>query len=221
MVSFLSKISGASSLAGFAVCIGSALILGLLLSVIYNAGTHHTASFSVTVALLPSVVALIILLVQGNIGAGLGVAGSFALIRFRSVPGTSREITGAFIAVGLGLGCGMGFVGYTVLFFILISLTVIILRAVRFGERSLTRQLKITVPDTLDYDTAFDEVLSRYTTRWKLVRVRSTNMGTLFELTYDVTLPDGKMSKQFLDDLRCLNSNLNIVLGCESDRESL
>jgi len=221
MASFLVKISGASSLSSFAICIGTALILGILTSVIYNAGTHHTASFSLTIALLPAVVALVILLVQGNIGAGLGVAGSFSLIRFRSVPGSSREITGAFIAVALGLGCGMGFIGYTVLFFIIIAVVVFILKTLHFGSHSLSHQLKITIPENLDYDTVFDDVLNRYTLSWELVRVKTTNMGTLFELVYDITLPDGKMSKQFMDELRCLNSNLNILCGHESDKDSL
>lgn len=221
MAQLMTKLTPTASLGAFALCIGVALVLGLLTSLLYNAGVHHTASFSLAIVLLPPVVSLIILLVQGNIGAGLSVAGTFALVRFRSFPGTAREITGLFLALALGIACGMGYIGLAVLFFAVMLAVVSLLKLLHFGEYNMCRQLKITVPEELDYDDAFDDVLNRYTSRWELVRVRTTNMGTLYELTFDVVLPSGVISKQFLDELRCLNGNLNVVCGRESDRESM
>ena len=147
-----SVINGVVTLPSFLICVLTALLLGLLTSVVFTAHGYHTGSLSISLALLPPVVTVVIMLVNGNVGAGLAVAGTFALVRFRSVPGTAREITGLFMSVSLGLACGMGYVGLAALFFVIMGATVLILGKLRFGEGSrANRQLKITIPENLDY----------------------------------------------------------------------
>ena len=162
------------------------------------------------------------MMVNGNIGAGLGVAGAFSLIRFRSAPGTARELSGLFTGTAIGLACGMGYVGIAALFFLIVAATVIALTLLRLGEKSRSfRQLKITIPENLDYDGLFDDIFETYTTSHDLIRVKTTNMGTLYELTYHITLRGSDVDKAFIDALRCRNGNLNIICGRESDRDML
>ena len=162
------------------------------------------------------------MLVNGNVGAGLAVAGTFALVRFRSVPGSAREITGLFMSVSLGLACGMGYVGLAVLFFVIMGSAVLILGKLRFGEGSRAlRQLKITIPENLDYEELFDDLFEKYTLSHELVRVKTTNMGTLYELCYEVRLKDAGISKAFLDEIRCRNGNLTVICGREKEVEMI
>ena len=162
------------------------------------------------------------MMVNGNIGAGLAVAGTFALVRFRSAQGTAREIVGLFMSMSIGLVCGMGYIYVAMLYFVIMAAFVMLLGAVRFGERSAnTRILKIVIPETLDYDGLFDDLFEQYTTTHELVRVKTTNMGTLYELSYLVSLKTTDNTKAFMDDLRCRNGNLNIILGRETDKDSI
>lgn len=206
--------------AAFFICLGTAIVLGVLAALVFSAKDFHSSSWIQSIALLPPIVTLVIMMVNGNIGAGLAVAGTFALVRFRSVPGTAREITGLFLTVAIGLACGMGFVGYAVVFFAVMAAFSLVLTLLRFGEGgSFRRQLKITIPENLDYDGLFDDLFEKYTNKHELVRVRTTNMGTLYELTYSVSLKNAEISKQFIDDIRCRNGNLNIICGRENDRD--
>ena len=183
---------------------------------------RKSCSVTLSLAMLPPVVALIIMLVNGNIGAGLAVAGTFALVRFRSVPGSAKEITGLFFSVALGLACGMGYVAIAGLFFVIISLFLLLLERFRFGQNSpAERQLKITIPENLDYDGLFDDLLNEYTLEHELIRVRTTNMGTLYELTYNIRLRGKDISKDFIDALRCRNGNLTVSCGREADRDMM
>ena len=217
-----SVINGVVSLPSFLICVLMALALGLLTSLVFTAYSYHTGSLSISLALLPPVVTVVIMLVNGNVGAGLAVAGTFALVRFRSVPGTAREITGLFMSVSLGLACGMGYVGLAVLFFVIMAAAVLILGKLRFGEGSrANRQLKITIPENLDYEELFDDLFEKYTLCHELVRVKTTNMGTLYELCYDVRLKDAGISKAFLDEIRCRNGNLTVICGREKEVEMI
>lgn len=219
---FNSVIEGAATLPSFLICVLAALLLGVLTALVFTRSSRHTGSYAMSLALLPPVVTVVIMLVNGNVGAGLAVAGTFALVRFRSVPGTAREITGLFMTVALGLACGMGYVGMAVLFFVIMSLALLLLTRCSFGEGDpACRQLKITIPESLDYDELFDDILEKYTSRYELVRVRTTNMGTLYELCYDVHMKDQKISKAFLDEIRCRNGNLSVICGREKDREMI
>ena len=135
--------------------------------------------------------------------------------------GSAREITGLFFAVSLGLACGMGYVALAVVFFVMFSAALLLLTAVHFGESGGARQLKITIPENLEYEGLFDDLFEKYTMSHELVRVRTTNMGTLYELTYNINLKDRNISKKFVDELRCRNGNLNIICGRENDRDMM
>ena len=217
-----SVINGVITLPSFFICVLTALALGLLTALVFTAYSYHTGSLAISLALLPPVVAVVIMLVNGNVGAGLAVAGTFALVRFRSVPGSAREITGMFMSVSLGLACGMGYVGLAALFFVIMGATVLILGKLRFGEGSRAlRQLKITIPENLDYEELFDDLFEKYTLSHELVRVKTTNMGTLYELCYEVRLKGTGISKAFLDEIRCRNGNLTVICGREKEVEMI
>ena len=206
------------TLGSFLACILAAFVLGILAALVFSVGNKYTSSWKISIALLPAVVSVVIMMVNGNLGAGLAVAGTFALTRFRSMPGSAKEVTGLFFAVSLGLICGMGYIGIAVIFFVVMSAVVLVLTKIRFGEAdSAVRTLRITIPENLDYDEIFDDLFKEYTRYHEMVRIKTTNMGTLFELTYDVILKDPNTSKQFIDELRCRNGNLNIIFGREKD----
>ena len=215
-----SVIASGISIGGFLICIFSAIVLGVLTALVFTYKTKHTASLARSLAMLPAAVALVIMLVNGNIGAGVAVAGAFALVRFRSVPGTAKEIAGIFISMAIGLACGMGYVGLAAIFFAIMAVFVLVLSTVGFGEnRSRAKQLKVTIPENLDYDGLFDDLFEKYLSFNELERIKTSNMGTLYELTYDITLKNDGDSKAFLDELRCRNGNLNIALGRAADKE--
>ncbi len=196
----------------FLLCMGVALALGLMLAFLYTYKTRYTKSFLVTLVTLPAIVAMVIMMVNGNIGAGVAVAGAFSLVRFRSVPGTAKEIGAIFLSMGTGLAIGMGYLGFAVLFAILIGLVSLLLTISPMGEQKETqRTLTITIPESLDYTAVFDDLFLQYASEYSLNRVKTTNMGSLLKLTYDITLVDLKQEKQFIDDLRCRNGNLEIV----------
>lgn len=174
----------------------------------------YSQSFVITLAVLPAMVQIIIMMVNGNIGAGVAVAGTFSLIRFRSAPGTAKEIVLVFLATAIGLATGMGHVAVAVVFFAVIAAFLLLLTAGGFGAGAEDeRLLKITIPENLDYDGLFDDLLLKYTRTFELERVKTTNMGTLYELCYRIVLRDEHSTRDFLDDLRTRNGNLNIVCG--------
>lgn len=198
----------------FLICMVVSIILGFLISVLYTYKNHYTKSFVVTLAVIPAVVAIVIMMVNGNIGAGVAVAGAFSLVRFRSVPGTAKEIGAIFLAMGAGLALGMGYVGFAILFVLLISLVNLLLTISPFGESSPNaRVLTITIPENLDYSGVFDDLFDAYTIDNSLNRVKTTNMGSLLKLTYEIELVDTAHEKQFIDAIRCRNGNLEIVMA--------
>lgn len=204
------------SVTDFLLCIACALVLGLLLAGAYMFRSRYTKSFIVTLALLPTVVCVVIMMVNGNVGAGVAVAGAFSLVRFRSVPGTAKEITMLFLAMGSGLICGMGYLGFALLFTIILSLFTLIYGQLSFGTKKATtlyKTLTITIPEDLDYTGVFDPILSEYTSSYELIRVKTTNMGSLFRLTYNLTLRDPSKEKELIDQLRCRNGNLEISVS--------
>jgi len=210
------------TVSAFLICVVSALVLGMLTALVFSFQSQHSSNLPFALVLVPPIVTLVIMMVNGNIGAGLGVAGAFSLIRFRSAPGTARELAGLFTGTAVGLACGMGYVGIAALFFLIVALTVLVLTLLRFGENSRSyRHLKITIPENLDYDGLFDDIFEKYTTRHELAKVKTTNMGTLYELTYNIYIKNGDVSKDFIDALRCRNGNLNIICGRESDKDML
>ncbi len=170
--------------------------------------------------MLPAIVQLVIMLVNGNIGAGVAVAGTFSLVRFRSQPGTAREITLLFLAVAVGLATGMGYVALAGVFFLIVAALLALLSLTdTAGDRR--RILKITIPENLDYEALFDDLLEKYTEKHTLDRVRTSNMGTLYELQYTVVLRGTTVPKDFLDGIRCRNGNLNVSCGREVTADTL
>ena len=219
----LSSIIGTElTLSAFLICTGVSLVLGIALALVAQFRARSSQSFAVTLALLPMVVQVVIMLVNGNIGAGVAVAGAFSLVRFRSAPGTAREIAVLFLGMAIGLATGMGYVGLAALTFVIVSAALLGLTALGLGQKvSGERILKITIPENLDYEDLFEDLFAQYTTAHSLVKVKTTNMGTLYELEYRVTLPEDRIPKEFLDALRCRNGNLNIVCGREMVKDAL
>ena len=213
---FNSLLSPAITLFSFLACMATAIVLGVLTALVFSFRSRHSSSFTLALALLPAAVTMVIIMVNGNVGAGLAVAGTFALVRFRSAQGTAREIVGLFLSMSIGLVCGMGYIYVAMLYFAIMA------AFVKFGERnSGSRMLKITIPETLDYDGLFDDLFDKYTSYHELVRVKTTNMGTLYELSYLINLKSDSGTKAFMDDLRCRNGNLNIICGRETDKDSI
>lgn len=197
----------------FILCIGTSLLIGLLLATVHTYKSRYTKSFVITLALLPSVVCVVIMMVNGNVGAGVAVAGAFGLVRFRSVPGTAKEIGSIFLAMGTGLAAGMGYLAYALLFAIIINLANIIYNYTGLGGREKSageRILRVTIPEDLDYSDMLDDLLREFTKDWELLSVRTTNMGSLFKLTYQLTLKNSGDEKKFIDEIRCRNGNLEI-----------
>lgn len=198
------------------------LVLGVLVTAVYCYKNTYTKSFMVTLCMLPAIVQMVIMLVNGNLGAGVAVMGAFSLVRFRSVPGTAREICALFMAMAVGLSMGMGYIGFAVAFVIILGAFQIILMMTRIGEpQSAERTLRITIPEDLDYTEVFDDLLEKYTSGWELTQVRTVNMGSLFRLQYRVTLRDTAAEKKFIDALRCRNGNLEIFCGRVEHLEGL
>lgn len=204
----------------FLLCIGVSLVLGVVLCAMSRWQSDSSASFCVTLSLLPATVCAIIMMVNGNVGTGVAVAGTFSLVRFRSAAGSGREISGIFIAMAAGLMTGMGYLGYGCLFTLVMGASMMLGAAVQ-KHQPVKRQLRITIPESLDYAGVFDGVLREYSSRWELKQVKTTNMGSLFRLTYDLTMPDIRREKEMLDRLRCLNGNLEISLSYAEDKEGL
>lgn len=217
-----SIISSGLTLTAFLICTLTSLILGIGIAFVGMYRSRSTQSFAVALAILPVVVQLVIMLVNGNVGAGVAVAGAFSLVRFRSVPGTAREIGVLFMAMAIGLATGMGFVGLAVISFVIISAVILLLTVTGFGKApAAERSLKITIPENLDYEGLFDDVFAKYAKSAELIKVKTSNMGTLYDLQYSIVLKGDSVPKEFLDELRCRNGNLNIVCGREVQQESL
>ena len=210
------------TVSAFLICLLGALVLGVLTALVFSFRSEHSGNLPFALVLVPPIVTLVIMMVNGNIGAGLGVAGAFSLIRFRSAPGTARELSGLFTGTAIGLACGMGYVGIAALFFLVVAVTVLALTLLRIGEKSRSyRHLRITIPENLDYDGLFDDIFEKYTVDHELHKVKTTNMGTLYELSYNIHIKGTDVQKDFIDALRCRNGNLNIVCGRESDKDML
>jgi len=197
-------------LAGIAV----SLILGLIIAGIFMYRNTYTKGFVVTLALMPAIVQMVIMLVNGNLGTGVAVMGAFSLVRFRSVPGKAEEISSIFLAMAVGLATGMGYIGVAVLFVVIMGVASILLSVSRFGEQKTdTRLLRITIPESLDYTSVFDETFKQYLNKWDLKQVKTSNMGSLYKLDYEVNLKNSGEEKKMIDDIRCRNGNLEILLG--------
>ena len=206
----------------FLICTAVSLALGLGAAALSMYRSKYSQSFVLTLAMLPAIVQLIIMLVNGNIGVGVAVAGTFGLVRFRSANGTAKEIGSIFLVMAIGLATGMGYLALAAVFFAVMAAFTLALTALNFGAgRADERELKVTIPENLDYDGLFDDLFAKYTRSAELERVKTTNMGTLYELCYKIVLKDAHGTKTFLDELRTRNGNLNIVCGKPVEKAAL
>lgn len=202
----------------FMLCICSALVIGLMLALFYMYRTRYTKSFVATLALLPAVVCVVIMMVNGNVGTVVAVAGAFSLVRFRSVPGSAKEIGAIFLAMGTGLIIGMGYIGYAFVCALILGFISALYNRLDFGAKkkaSLYKTLHITIPEDLDYTDVFEPILEKYASAYELTLVKTTNMGSLFRLTYNLTLNSWAKEKEMIDKLRCRNGNLEISISSQ------
>lgn len=198
----------------FLIATTCSIICGLVIAILYRIRNKCSGSFLVTIAVLPAAVQMVIMLVNGNLGAGVAVAGAFSLVRFRSAPGRGQEIACIFQAMAVGLATGMGYVGIAVAFTLIISLLMLVLNLLGMGETSRQeRVLKITVPENLDFEGKFDEILNRYLASYSVDEVKTVNMGSMYKISYHVVTKPGASVKAMLDELRTGNGNLEVSLG--------
>ena len=198
------------SVPDFLLCIVVSLLIGAFITWVYTYKNRYTTSFAVTLAMLPAIVCIVIMMVNGNVGAGVAVAGAFSLVRFRSVPGTAKEIGTIFLAMAAGLIAGMGYLGFAHYGSRDVCVKCDRIRCKKAEVREKT--LRITIPEDLNYGAAFDDLFEKYLLSCEVVAVKTSNMGSLYKLTYHVTLKDNAEEKTFLDELRCRNGNLEISM---------
>lgn len=209
-----SLVSAVSS-GNFLLCCLASIALGAICAAVYMFRHDHSKNFVVTLALLPLIVQMVITLVNGNLGAGIAVMGVFNLVRFRSIPGSAKDIGSVFLAMAIGLATGMGFLLLAVVFTAVVAVMNIVYALSPFGRpRNAAKALKVTIPEDLEYEGIFDAALGRYAEEWELTEVSTTNMGSLFQLQYALRLRNDADAKALIDEIRCLNGNLKITLGC-------
>jgi hypothetical protein len=198
----------------FLICTAGSILLGAMLAWVHGKFNNSSKGFVITIALLPAIVQIVILLVNGNLGTGIAVMGAFSLIRFRSVPGSAKEISSLFMAMAVGLATGTGYIAVAILFVIIVGGTSILYNTTSFGEpKQKVKELKITIPEGVDYMEVFLDLFREYTTKSELIRVKTANMGSLYKLQYQIALRNPAKEKAFLDALRTRNGNLEISCG--------
>ena len=211
---FQSILTSTLTPATFFICTAVSIVLGLLIALCYmKTCKKHNGGFVTTIALLPAVVQIVIMLVNGNLGAGVAVAGAFSLVRFRSIPGTAREICMIFIAMAAGLATGMGYLAFAAIFVLIAALLSLLYAKIGLGEKASKdkKSLVVVIPESLNYTEVFADLFDEYTESNELVSVKTTNMGSLFKLTYEIKLKDPAREKEFIDALRTRNGNLEIM----------
>lgn len=204
----------------FILCIAVSLIIGMFLAYVHGYKNSSSKSFLMTITLIPAIVCVIIMMVNGNVGAGVAVAGAFSLVRFRSAPGTAREICSLFLAMGAGLITGMGYLGYAVLFTLILGAVMFGLNAADFGKgksSEFDKSLRVTIPEDINFSEVFDDLFEKYTSKHEVVSVKTSNMGSLYKLHYNISLKKDADVKEFIDEIRCRNGNLEISMSRQED----
>lgn len=220
--SILESNSGTLSISTALICMGAALIFGIIIALVHMYSTKCSKNFAITIAVLPLLVQVVIMMVNGNLGTSIAILGSFSLIRFRSMQGNSRELVSIFFAMAIGLAVGMGHIMYAFVFTLITSLALIILQKSNFGmKKNNEKSLKVTIPENLDYTNIFDDIFDKYTDNIELNKVKTTNMGSMFELSYNISLKNNINEKDFIDEIRTRNGNLTVNLGRVSTENEL
>lgn len=202
----------------------SALLLGLLLGAVYIKTQRKDGgdtSLAISLIMVPVVVAAIVLLVGNSIVSAFTLAGAFSIIRYRSLPVTPKDISYVFMSLAIGLGCGIGFIGYALIFTLIFIAVMIVISATGFGSmRKREMQLKVVIPENLNFEGLLDDIMESDTAYWRLAKVRTSDFGTMFELIYRLKLKDNVTTKEFMDKIRCRNGNLNIVVTYVADENN-
>jgi len=207
------QVSDSLSITTVLLCFLVSIILGFIIAFTHMKTGKYTKNFVVTLTILPSLVEVVMIMVNGSLGTSVAVLGAFSLVRFRSIPGNSKEITSIFLAMAIGLALGMGHILFATLVTIIVCALMFVLYLSKFGEKSnINKVLKITIPENLDYTNVFDDIFAEYTKFAKLEQAKTTNMGSMYELKYNIELKDNVNEKEFIDTIRCRNGNLNISL---------
>lgn len=211
--SILSDVTGTLSVTSSILCMVTAIALGLVIAVVHMVTSKYSKNFVISLAILPALVQVVIMMVNGNLGTSVAVLGAFSLIRFRSLPGNAKEITSVFFAMAIGLALGMGHIFFAVYITLIISAIILILSKTKFGNtREQEAKLKIVIPEEMDYTTVFNDIMDEYTKKYNIEKVKTINMGSMYELIYNIVLDKEKNEKEFIDKLRVRNGNLNISI---------
>lgn len=213
--SLLVESSASFTLGNFLICTVVSLILGGIIAASYMKTNQYNKGFVITLFVLPVIVQMVILLVSGSVGTGVAALGAFSLVRFRSIPGTAKEISSIFLAMAVGLATGTGYIGIAILFTLIVCATLLILNLSSFGDQVQTsRYLRITIPENLDYTSVFDDILAEFLTKYEILSVKTVDMGSLFRIEYQVVLKENSNEKELIDALRTRNGNLEISCSC-------
>lgn len=215
MLNLFSDVNNSSIIiTDFLICTAASLALGFIIACVFKHKSKASKSFVITLALLPAIVQMVIMLVNGNLGTGVAVMGAFSLIRFRSVPGTAKDICSIFLAMAAGIATGTGNIMIAVIFTLILCGINLLYSYISFGENKISeKELKITIPESLDYSDVFDDIFEKYTSKCKLTGVKTSNMGSLYKLSYDIILKNQLEEKKMIDEIRCRNGNLEISCG--------
>lgn len=220
--SILNGTTSSINLLSILICIGCSIFLGVIIAFAYRMTSKYSKNFLITLSMLPLLVEAVIIMVNGNLGTSVAILGAFGLVKFRSLPGTSKEILCVFFAMTVGLACGMGHIFYASMITFIGCLLIVFFSKVNIFEMNgVVKELRILMPEDLDYTDVFDDIFKKYTSKVELEKVKTTNMGSLFDLRYRVTMKPKVNEKKFIDDLRVRNGNLKIVLSQGTDDDDL
>ena len=198
------------------ICTLVSIVLGVIIAYTHKKTSKYSKNFLVTLAILPVLVQTVMIMVNGNLGTSVAIVGAFSLVRFRSIPGTSKEILSVFFAMAIGLATGMGHVFFAIIITIIVSIAIILFSKVKWFEPNKEeRVLRVVVPENLDYTNMFDEVFQKFTKEAKLDSVKTINMGSLFDLSYCIIFNPNVNEKEFIDEIRVKNGNLKVMLSHE------
>ena len=210
--SYLVNAAGELTTGGALISLVASMICGLVIAALYMVRSDYSKNFVIALVILPALVQVVITVVNGNLGASVAVMGAFSLVRFRSAPGSAKDITAIFFAMAVGLANGMGYILYSATIVGIVGVIYLFLTLSGFGEHGVReKHLKVLIPESLDYTTVFDDIFEKYVKRSELTKVKTTDLGSIFELNYQITLKDAKQEKEFLDALRTKNGNLTII----------
>lgn len=210
--SVLNEVEGLMGVPELLLCTGASIACGFIIALIYMYRSHYTKNFVTALVLLPALVQVVIMIVNGNLGTSIAVMGAFALLRFRSAPGNSKDMTALFFSIVVGLANGMGYLTFSICIVAVVGLVFFLINATHFAESGRKyKTLNVLIPENLDYEDVFSEIFEQYLISAELIKVKTTDLGSMFELSYEIVLKDPKKEKELIDAIRCRNGNLTIT----------